>query len=157
MTAFDYTPLYRSTIGFERLARLLDNALQSEPGNAGYPPYNIEKLGEDDYRVTLAVAGFPADSLEITAEANTLTIRGSLPKDADASYLHRGIATRSFERRFQLADHIQVTDADLADGILAVTLHREIPEALKPRQIAIGSAAKAPKLAAQPAKQKTAA
>lgn len=137
MTTFDYTPLYRSTIGFDRLARLMDTALQGESGNAGYPPYNIEKLGDDDYRVTLAVAGFSADDLAVTAEANTLTIRGSLGKDGGTTYLHRGIATRSFERRFQLADHIEVTGAALADGVLHVTLHRRIPEALKPRQIAI--------------------
>ena len=146
MTTFDYTPLFRSTIGFDRLARLIDNALQGETSNAGYPPYNIEKLGENDYRVTLAVAGFAAENLAVTAEANTLTIRGSLGKDAGTTYLHRGIATRSFERRFQLADHIEVTGAGLTDGVLNVTLHRRIPEALKPRQIAIERRDEAPTL-----------
>lgn len=157
MTGFDYTPLFRSTIGFDRLTRLMDAALQSEAGNAGYPPYNIEKLDENDYRVVLAVAGFAADNLSITAEANTLTIRGAQPRDGDGSFLHRGIAARSFERRFQLADHIQVTGAHLADGILTVTLHREIPEALKPRQITIERAAEvrgleAPVVEGKPAK-----
>ena len=140
MTSLDFTPLFRSTIGFDRLSRLAEAALRADSSTYSYPPYNIEKLGDDDYRVTMAVAGFGPDTLQVTVEANTLTVKGELPKNGAGNYLYRGIATRSFERRFQLAEHLQVAGATLADGMLTIELHREVPEALKPRRIEIGGA-----------------
>jgi molecular chaperone IbpA len=140
MRNYDLSPLFRSTVGFDRLARLVDNATRLE--DTGYPPYNIEKLGEDSYRVTMAVAGFSADELDITVHENTLTVTGEA-KQADATsvqYLHRGIARRAFERRFQLADHIRVSGAALNNGLLGIDLVREVPETLKPRKIEIGAA-----------------
>ena len=140
MHSFDFTPLFRSTIGFDRMSQLLDAA--SEGGNRadGYPPYNIEKTGGDTYRVTLAVAGFGREDLEITQTENTLVLKGGNAEDgAGGKFLHRGIAGRAFERRFQLADHIRVVAAELENGLLHVDLEREVPEELKPRTIEIGS------------------
>ncbi len=145
MTRFDFTPYRRTTVGFDRLFDLLENASRATQ-NENYPPFNIERISENDYRISIAVAGFTSDEIEITAQQNMLVVAGS--KEADSNdnrdFMHMGIANRNFERRFQLADHVHVTDADLADGLLHITLVREIPEALKPRKIAIGSdAAKA--------------
>jgi molecular chaperone IbpA len=138
--------LFRSTVGFDRLARTLDAASRLDDQAISYPPYNIEKLGEDSYRITMAVAGFSDADLEITAQDRTLVIKGQGVKDESVSgYLHRGIARRSFERRFELADHIRVVGANLVNGLLHIELTREVPEALKPRTIAIGS--EAPKAA----------
>ena len=150
MTAFDLSPLFRSTIGFDRLMRLADAATRSD-ASASYPPYNIEKTGEDAYRLTMAVAGFAADDLDITVKENTLVITGKSQKDDESvQYLYRGIARRAFERRFQLADHLKVVGASLDNGLLHVELAREVPEAMKPRKIAI-SAGAAPKVIEQKA------
>jgi molecular chaperone IbpA len=139
MNRFDFTPYRRNTVGFDRLFELLENNGRVAQ-NENYPPFNIERTGENDYKVTIAVAGFKTDEIEITAQQNMLIVSGQ--KDADSNdnrdFLHMGIASRNFERKFQLADHIHVTDADLADGLLTITLVREVPEALKPRKIAIG-------------------
>ena len=137
---FDLSPLYRSTVGFDRLAQLLDNAGSFEVPT--YPPYNIERVSDDEYRVTMAVAGFGRDDITIEVKQNTLTVSG---KKADKTeqkgeFLHQGIAQRAFERRFQLADFVQVEGAELANGLLHVSLRREIPEAMKPRTIAIKNA-----------------
>lgn len=141
MRHFDLTPLYRSTVGFDRLFNTIDNLTGFENTNAGYPPYNIESLGENTYRVTMAVAGFSADDLNIESKENTLTVKGdkaSGSEDADESrFLHQGIAARAFERRFQLADHVEVTGANLENGLLHIDLKRELPEAMKPRTIQI--------------------
>lgn len=140
MTGFDFSPLFRTAIGFDRLARIADSAAAGANGS-GYPPYNIESLGEDAYRLTMAVAGFRPEDLEITAQDNTLVVIGRVRQEAPVGQvLHRGIAARGFERRFALADHIVVEGADLRDGLLHVALKRVIPEALKPRRIAIGGA-----------------
>jgi molecular chaperone IbpA len=140
MNRFDFTPYRRNTVGFDRLFELLENNGRVAQ-NENYPPFNIERTGENDYKVTIAVAGFKTDEIEITAQQNMLIVSGQ--KDADSNdnrdFLHMGIASRNFERKFQLADHIHVTDADLADGLLTITLVREVPEALKPRKIAIGA------------------
>jgi molecular chaperone IbpA len=139
MNRFDFTPYRRNTVGFDRLFELLENNGRVAQ-NENYPPFNIERTGENDYKVTIAVAGFKTEEIEITAQQNMLIVSGQ--KDADSNdnrdFLHMGIASRNFERKFQLADHIHVTDADLADGLLTITLVREVPEALKPRKIAIG-------------------
>jgi molecular chaperone IbpA len=141
MRTFDLAPLYRSTVGFDRLFSMLDNAagLEAAPG---YPPYNIERTGEDAYRISVAVAGFADSELSLEAKENTLTIRGDKQAKTDekpGEVLYQGIAARAFERRFQLADHVQVTGATLVNGLLHVDLVREIPEAKKPRQIPIGN------------------
>ena len=138
MNAIDFSPLFRSAIGFDRLARLMDNA-RNVPDATGYPPYNIEKTGEDSYILTMAVAGFSEADIEITAQENTLTVAGKpQPQPEDGRrFLHRGIAGRAFERRFVLADHIVVTGADLANGLLHVALKHVVPEALKPRRIPV--------------------
>ena len=143
MRTFDLSPLYRSTVGFDRLFSLLDQATGVEAPT--YPPYNIERTGENDYRITVAVAGFSEKELSIESRENTLTIRGAKEAQTDkrAESLYQGIAARAFERRFQLADHVLVTGAQLENGLLHVDLVREIPEAQKPRQIKIGSSAKA--------------
>ncbi|MEE4661660.1 MAG: Hsp20 family protein [Halieaceae bacterium] len=134
-TALDLTPLYRSAIGFDRMARLLDSAVADS--KQSYPPYNIELVEENRYRITMAVAGFSEDNLEITSEQNMLTISGKQDSEDERQYLYQGIAERNFERRFQLEDHVKVTDARLENGLLHVELAREIPEAMKPRKIAI--------------------
>ncbi len=137
---YDFAPLFRTAIGFDRLARLVDSASEVAATPA-YPPYNIEKIGDDAYRLTMAIAGFGPENLEIVVKENTLVITGRLADEATKSeVLHRGIAGRAFERRFVLADHIVVDGADLKNGLLHVGLKRVVPEALKPRRIAIGSA-----------------
>lgn len=137
MRNFDLTPLYRSTIGFDRLATILDNVTRTD-GGSSYPPYNIEKTGDDTYRITVAVAGFSDDELTIEARDGQLVISGKKAEaDDKTTFLHRGIATRAFEKRFQLADHVRATDAITANGLLHVDLVREVPEALKPRKIEI--------------------
>ena len=139
MRTIDFSPLYRSVVGFDRLAALLDTA--AADGAAGYPPYNIERTGDDSYRVEIAVAGFRPDELDIQVKENLLTVTGrKAANDEPRQYLHRGLAERNFERRFQLADYVVVADADLADGLLSISLKRELPEALTPRRIEIGSA-----------------
>ena len=138
MDRFDFAPLFRSTIGFDRLAHLVDAATRVDSAASTYPPYNIEKTGEDAYRLTMAVAGFAQDELDITVHENTLIVTGKAKQeDENGRYLHRGIARRAFERRFSLADHIKVEGASLDNGLLHVDLVREVPEAMKPRQIAI--------------------
>jgi molecular chaperone IbpA len=140
MNRFDFTPYRRNTVGFDRLFELLENTGRAAQ-NENYPPFNIERTGENEYLVTVAVAGFKPDEIEITAQQNLLIVTGSKHSDSNDNrdFLHMGIANRNFERRFQLADHIHVTNADLSDGLLLVTLVREVPEALKPRKIEIGS------------------
>jgi len=134
----DLTPLFRSTVGFDRMGRLLDTASNTEAPS--YPPYNIEKVADDQYRVTMAVAGFNAADLDITQNNNTLIVTGNQDKgENDVQFLHRGIATRSFERQFELAEHVNVTNAGLENGLLLIDLKREVPEELKPRKIAIGA------------------
>ena len=140
MTSFDFSPLFRSTIGFDRLGRMLDEALVDE--GSSYPPYNIEKTGEDAYRITMAVAGFGEDEISIVAQENTLSVSGKAKASEETSeFLYRGIAGRAFERRFQLADHIKVVGAQLVNGLLHVDLVREVPEAKRPRTIKIESGA----------------
>ena len=136
---FDFAPLFRTAIGFDRLARLMDTATAAAEAPS-YPPYNIEKTGEDAYRLTMAVAGFSEDELGITAQENTLLVTGKAKKEEDENrYLHRGIARRAFERRFSLADHIKVVGASLVNGMLHVDLVHEVPEAAKPRKVQIGT------------------
>jgi molecular chaperone IbpA len=152
MDTLDFSPLFRSTIGFDRFARLFDSASQLDSTTSSYPPYNIEKTGENAYRVTMAVAGFGAEDLDITSKEGSLVVTGKARKDDDASrYLHRGLARRAFERRFQLADHIRVVGASLDNGLLHVDLVREVPEALKPRKIEITTGAGAKVLEQQAA------
>lgn len=138
MTTFDFSPLYRTSVGFDRLASLLSSASRLEQGNA-YPPYNIRALEENQYQITMAVAGFSPDDLNITTEQNVLKVTGKRPDEegSEGGYLHRGIATRAFERRFNLADYVRVTGAALENGLLHIQLEREIPEAMKPRKIEI--------------------
>lgn len=140
MRHVDYTPLYRSTVGFDRLFSLLDGVGQTEQTNS-YPPYNIERTGENAYRITMAVAGFSDEELSIEAREHVLTIKGERAQEEENEnqYLHRGIAKRAFERRFQLADHVEVRAASLKNGLLHIDLVREIPEAMKPRRIAIAT------------------
>jgi molecular chaperone IbpA len=138
---FDFSPLFRSTIGYDRLMQLADAATRFESGD-GYPPYNIESTGENAYRLTMAVAGFAADEIDVTVKENALLVTGrSKKEDEKKAYLYRGIARRAFERRFQVADHIKVVGASLDNGLLHVDLVREIPEAMKPRKIEIASGA----------------
>jgi molecular chaperone IbpA len=138
MTAYDFSPLYRSAIGIDRLAQLMENSLRSD--QPSYPPYNIELVDEDSYRITMAVAGFAQDEIEIEVANDTLTVAASKAKEQGTRrYLHQGIAARSFQRQFQLADHVKVKAARLENGLLHVDLQREVPEALKPRRIAIES------------------
>ncbi|HEU0155688.1 MAG TPA: Hsp20 family protein [Stellaceae bacterium] len=139
MDRFDFSPLFRSTIGFDRLMRLVDTATRVDGAAPTYPPYNIEKTGEEAYRLTMAVAGFAPDELDVTVQENSLTVTGKAKgEEEDSRYLHRGIARRAFERRFSLADHIKVTGASLDNGMLHVDLVHEVPEAAKPRKVAIG-------------------
>jgi len=144
MRTIDFSPLYRSTVGFDRMFSMLDNMTQPEPSQT-YPPYNIELTGENSYRITMAIAGFGEKDLSIEAKENTLTIKGELDSGEGGDgneVLFRGIAGRAFERRFQLADHVEVRDASLENGLLHIDLVREIPDAMKPRKIAINGDAK---------------
>ncbi len=144
MRTIDFSPLYRSVVGFDRLADLLETAT-AETASNGYPPYNIERTDENAYRVDIAVAGFRPEELEIEVKENLLTVTGrKAANDEPRRFLHRGLAERNFDRRFQLADYVVVTDANLADGLLSISLKRELPEALKPRRIEIGTAQAAP-------------
>ncbi|MGE0715522.1 MAG: Hsp20 family protein [Alphaproteobacteria bacterium] len=141
MTTFDFSPLFRSTVGFDRMMRLLEGANGAEAPS--YPPYNIETTGENAYRITMAVAGFGADDLEVVVRENTLTVTGrGAPEAQGVKYLHRGIARRAFERRFELADSVKVVGSSLDNGLLHIELKREIPEAAKPRVIPIAASAK---------------
>jgi molecular chaperone IbpA len=144
MRTYDLSPLYRATVGFDRMADLLDRALTTDVGaGTGYPPYNIEKLGENAYRISVAVAGFAADELGIEVREQALVIAARKAEEPKGrTFLHRGIATRAFEKTFQLADHVHVTGATHADGMLHVELERQVPEALKPRRIEIASGAR---------------
>ena len=138
MNRIDLTPLYRSSVGYDRFGSLLDAAFQTEKSSAGYPPYNIEVVEPDNYSITLAVAGFKQAELDIQVENGVLTIGGKKESnESETTFLHQGIANRSFERKFNLADHIEVTDADLQDGLLTIKLVKEVPEAMKPKTIAI--------------------
>jgi molecular chaperone IbpA len=140
MRHFDLSPLYRSTVGFDRLASILDQVTAGETGQTTYPPYNIEKTGENAYRITIAVAGFAEDELAVEAREGQLVVTGRKSEteaEDKPSYLHRGIATRAFERRFQLADHVRALQAVTENGLLHIDLVREVPEALKPRKIEI--------------------
>jgi molecular chaperone IbpA len=140
-TSIDFTPLYRSVVGFDRLANLLEAATKTET-SGGYPPYNIETVGDNAYRIEIAVAGFKPDELAVDVKENVLTVSGHKnPEDEAKRYLHRGLAERNFERRFQLADYVVVTDAALTDGLLSVSLKRELPEQLKPRRVEIKTGA----------------
>lgn len=151
---FDFTPYRRSMVGFDRLFDVLEHNARAATTESNYPPYDIEKAGDDSYRITIAVAGFTRDEIDVSAQQNLLTVaarKAETEGEADAGrYLHRGIATRAFERRFQLADFVQVTAADVADGLLTIDLVREVPEAMKPRKIVLGATAgdSAPKLKA---------
>jgi molecular chaperone IbpA len=139
MRPIDFAPLYRSTVGFDRLFNLLDSVTGFDQGPAPYPPYNIERTGENEYQITMAVAGFGKDELRVDMKEQTLTITGEKKaEEKEREFLHRGIAARSFERRFQLADFVEVKGAELKDGLLHIDLVRNVPERLKPRTIAIG-------------------
>jgi len=138
MRNMDLSPLFRSTVGFDQLDKLFDTAFREASRDTSYPPYNIVKIGQDNYRITMAVAGFSEQDLEIVVHNNLLTVKGQLqnqPKDVE--YLHRGIAQRAFEHRFQLADHVRVVDAELNNGLLDIHLKREVPEAMRPRKVEI--------------------
>ena len=137
MATLDFTPLFRSSIGFDQLPSLFAQAL--ERPEATYPPYNIEKVGEDQYRIVMAVAGFRKEDVELVQEQNLLMVRGQLKETDGKTYLHRGIAARAFERTFDLADYVEVTDATMGEGLLVISLKRELPEALKPRSIPINA------------------
>ncbi|WP_414832514.1 Hsp20 family protein [Afifella sp. YEN Y35] len=148
MRQYDLSPLYRSTVGFDRLFNMLDSMAGSENGGQSYPPYNIERTGENAYRITMAVAGFGERDIDIESKENILTIKAQRNEDEnerEREILYRGIAARSFERRFQLADHVEVTGATLENGLLHIDLVREIPEAMKPRKIAISGSDKSEK------------
>jgi molecular chaperone IbpA len=135
MRAYDFSPLWRSTIGFDRLFDLAESAQRTTEDN--YPPYNIERLGDDRYQISLAVAGFSPEEISITAEQNVVTIEGNKPEKTQREFLYRGISTRAFRRQFNLADYVQVNNASFDNGLLKIELVREIPEAMKPRRIAI--------------------
>lgn len=149
MRHMDFAPLYRSTVGFDRLVNMLDHIAGDDNG---FPPYNIESVGENEYRISMAVAGFSQDELNVEVKEQTLTVKGQkTAEDKDRTYLHRGIATRSFERRFQLADHVEISGADLTDGLLNIGLVRNVPERMKPRTVEIGvSKSSAPQIEATP-------
>jgi len=141
MTSFDFTPLYRTSVGFDRLASMMSSANRQDQGNT-YPPYNIRTMGENHYQITMAIAGFAEADLDITTEHNHLVVTGKRSDEEEkGEYLHRGIANRSFERRFNLAEHVKVVGASLENGLLHIELEREIPEAMKPRTIKIGKSA----------------
>ena len=139
MRSVDLSPLFRYSVGFDRLDQLFDTAFRNSAQDNAYPPYNIVKTGDDSYKITLAVAGFGEDDLEIVAKENLLTVQGRGAETDDAVYLHRGIGRRAFEHRFQLADYVKVTGASLVNGLLDIQLVREVPEAKKPQQIKIGA------------------
>jgi molecular chaperone IbpA len=162
-SAFDFAPFRRSTVGFDRLFDMLENSSLG-PAQENYPPFDLIKLGDNDYRIELAVAGFKPDEIDITAQQNVLLVTGRKKDESEekgSNYIYRGIATRSFERRFALADHIQVRGADMKDGLLSIELVREIPEAMKPKKINIGDGAQSEERSAiggrgdQPASQQT--
>ena len=141
MRSFDFAPLHRATIGFDQIADMMDRVLTNDVAQPSYPPYNIEKTDVDTYRISMAVAGFAENDLSVEVKENSLVVSGKkAAEDKDRSYLHRGIATRAFERRFALADHVRVTGASHENGMLNIDLKREVPEALKPRKIEISSA-----------------
>ena len=140
MRTYDFAPLYRSSVGFDQIANMMDRVIRNDGAAPTYPPYNIEKLDDDAYRISIAVAGFSEDDLSVEVREKALIVSArKADEDASKTYLHRGIATRAFERRFHLADHVQVTGAAHIDGMLHITLERQVPEALKPRQIQISS------------------
>ncbi|MAR04942.1 MAG: Hsp20 family protein [Planktomarina sp.] len=140
MRSFDFAPLYRATVGFDQIADLMDRVSTNDVSQSNYPPYNIEKTSEDGYRISIAVAGFSENDLAIEVKENTLYVSARKPKTAnDSIYLHRGIATRAFDRKFHLADHVRATAASHSDGMLHIDLVRELPEALKPKRIEINS------------------
>ena len=139
-TEFDFAPLYRSSIGFDRMLNLLSNTQRPHAVDP-WPPYNIVKKGDNDYVIAMAVAGFSMGELDVTQERNVLIVKGGVSRKDEGEYLHHGISAQSFERRFELADHVRVEEASLADGLLTITLRREIPEQAKPRRIEIGSGA----------------
>ena len=150
MRHFDLTPLYRSTVGFDRLASVFDSLASVDGDAPTYPPYNIERRGENEYRISMAVAGFGEEDLNIEVKENSVTVRGERSEKSDETdYLHRGIATRTFERRFQLADHVEVKGANLENGLLHIDLVRELPEAMKPRSVEINGGAKAKAIESQ--------
>ena len=154
MRHVDFSPLYRSTVGFDRLFTMLDSLAQPDNGGQSYPPYNIERTGDDAYRISMAVAGFAEDDISIEAHRNVLTVKGEKTEEQaeDREFLHRGIAARAFERRFQLADHVEVQGAELKNGLLHIDLKRNIPEEMKPRRIEISAApAKAKQIEAKAA------
>lgn len=141
MNRIDLSPLYRSSVGFDRLASLLDSTLRGEQSTGGYPPYDIEILDESQYAITIAVAGFEQDELDIQTEKGVLTVRGrKADSDKERNFLHQGIAYRAFERKFNLADYVEVTEANIHNGLLTINLVKEIPEAMKPKTISIGKA-----------------
>jgi len=147
MRHIDFTPLYRSTVGFDRLVNMLDHIAGDDNG---FPPYNIERVDENEYRISMAVAGFSEAELNVEVKEQTLTVRGEKSADdKDREYLHRGIATRSFERRFQLADHMEVNDAGYTDGLLNIGLIRNVPERMKPRTVEIGTVKAVPQIEAK--------
>lgn len=155
MTSLDLTPLYRTTVGFDRLASLLDSAFRSEQGGSSYPPYDIEVLEDDRYAISLAIAGFIRDELDIHVESGVLTIKGRKGEGrSDRNFLYQGIANRSFERKFNLAEHVEITGARLRDGLLTIELVHELPEEMKPRKIKIN--AESPTLEHQPESEKAA-
>jgi len=139
MNSIDLTPLYRSSVGFDRLASLLDNAFSKDASANGYPPYNIEVLDDNRYAITLAVAGFSQSELDIQVEKGVLSVCGNKLNKEDKQYLYQGIANRTFERKFNLADYVEVTGADLSNGLLTIQLVKEVPEAMKPKTIAINT------------------
>lgn len=141
MRNFDLSPLYRATVGFDQMADLMDRILTSEPAGTSYPPYNIEKMGDDAWRISIAVAGFADDDLTVEVKDRALVVTAKKAEETQQrTFLHRGIATRAFDRRFHLADHVKVSGASHVDGMLHIDLLREVPEALKPRQIEISKA-----------------
>jgi molecular chaperone IbpA len=144
MRPYDFAPLYRSSVGFDQIASMMDRVLSNESATQSYPPYNIEKLTDDSYRISIAVAGFSDADLNVEVrDKNLIVTARKADEDGEKAYLHRGIATRAFERRFHLADHVQVTGAEHLDGMLHIELERQVPEALKPRRIAISSETRA--------------
>lgn len=153
MRNFDLTPLYRATVGFDQIADLMDRVSTTDQTRQSYPPYNIEKTADDAWRVSIAVAGFSSEELTVELRANELVVTAKKETDdSEVKYLHRGIATRAFERRFQLAEHVHVTAANHENGMLSIDLKREVPEALKPRRIEIASSGvkESPKIEAKP-------